>query len=104
MISYTIVIYDLFYKGSLPHRKYTDGIPDSWGYATSENGYMNTQLFQRWFADFFIPNCGRERPVVLLMDNCDAHISGEVVKTAIANDVVLVGLRDTPLISYNLLT
>ncbi|XP_060557384.1 uncharacterized protein LOC132717830 [Ruditapes philippinarum] len=82
----------VIYQGSLPHRKYTDGIPDCWGYATSENGYMDTQLFQRWFADFFIPNCGRERPVVLLMDNCDAHISGEVVKTAIANDVVLVGL------------
>ncbi|XP_060575632.1 uncharacterized protein LOC132733064 [Ruditapes philippinarum] len=82
----------VIYQGSLPHRKYTDGIPDCWGYATSENGYMDTQLFQRWFADFFIPNCCWERPVVLLMDNCDAHISGEVVKTAIANDVVLVGL------------
>ncbi|XP_053382064.1 uncharacterized protein LOC123532137 [Mercenaria mercenaria] len=82
----------IIYQGSLPHRKYNDSIPDSWGFATSENGYMDTQLFQRWFTKMFIPHCGRERPVVLLMDNCDAHISGDVVEAAIANDIVLVGL------------
>lgn len=52
---------------------------------------MDTELFQLWFTRCFIPNCGRARPVILLMDNHDSHISIPLIEEARANGIVLVG-------------
>ncbi|WAQ96170.1 hypothetical protein MAR_028860 [Mya arenaria] len=64
----------------------------SWLFAVSDTGYVNTEIFCQWFLRGFIPNCGKERPVVLLMDNHDSHISLSLIQAARANDIVLVGL------------
>ncbi|XP_052820359.1 uncharacterized protein LOC128246208 [Mya arenaria] len=82
----------IIYKESFPHRTYREGVPGSWLFAVSDTGYVNTEIFCQWFLRGFIPNCGKERPVVLLMDNHDSHISLPLIHAARANDIVLVGL------------
>ncbi|XP_045203683.2 jerky protein homolog-like isoform X1 [Mercenaria mercenaria] len=82
----------IIFKGSLPHRNYKDGLPGSWLFSTSESGYMDSELFYQWFIRIFLPNCGRARPVVLLMDNHDSHISLPLVEKAREEHVLLVGL------------
>jgi len=78
-------------QGCIPHRS-VEGIPPSWLLAESESGYINTHIFHKWLTNVFIPHCGRERPVVLLMDNHDSHVSISTVEAARANGVILVGL------------
>ncbi|XP_053400930.1 uncharacterized protein LOC128557557 [Mercenaria mercenaria] len=79
------------YQGSLPHKS-IEGVPDTWQFAATETGYLNADLFHQWFTKLFIPHCGKERPVVLIMDNHNSHVSVNTVKDAIDNDIVLVGL------------
>ncbi|MES9901758.1 MAG: hypothetical protein ABW168_03630 [Sedimenticola sp.] len=80
------------FQGSLPHRTFKDGVPDAWLFGFSDTGYMDGDLFHSWFTKLFVPNCGRERPVMLVIDNHDSHITLPVVEAAIENDIVLVGL------------
>ena len=82
----------LIFPGSLPHREYKDGVPGNWHFATSDNGYMDKELFAVWFERIFVPNCGRARPVVLIMDNHGSHISIPVIELAIKESITLIGL------------
>ncbi|XP_052778860.1 uncharacterized protein LOC128216341 [Mya arenaria] len=82
----------IIFPGSHPHRHYQDGIPDSWLFGVSESGFINTDLFHQWFIKIFLANCGSVRPVLLIMDNHDAHVHLHTIKAAIENDVVLLGL------------
>ena len=50
-------------------------------------GYIDRELFVDWFTKICIPHCGTGRPVLLLLDNLDAHMSIEVVDAARANQV-----------------
>ena len=82
----------LIFEKSLPHTTYKDGVPGNWRFAHSESGYMDTDLFVTWFKDVFIPSCGASRPVMLIMDNHDSHISIELIRTAMQNNITLFGL------------
>ena len=53
-------------------------------------GYMDKDLFKSWFKDLFLPNCGRERPIILLLDNHDSHYSYDVLQMAKENEVILI--------------
>ena len=48
---------------------------------------MDKELFLEWFQKLFLPNCGRERPVMLLLDNHDSHLSSTVIDIARENEV-----------------
>ena len=50
-------------------------------------GYMDRHLFREWFQRIFLQNCGSERPVLLLLDNHDSHISYDVLDMAMKNQV-----------------
>ena len=82
----------VIFEGSLPHREYKDGISGDWQFAISENGYMDRELFTVWFKRIFVPNCGRKRPVVLVMDNHSSHISIPVIELARKESITLIGL------------
>lgn len=60
-------------------------------------GYMNRALFTQWFLKIFIPNCGVRRPVLLVMDNHDSHISLEILEGAIENKVIAIIIICCPL-------
>jgi len=77
---------------TLPHTSYKDGTPGNWLFGTSDTGYIDSDLFSTWFKEIFIPHCGSNRPVLLVMDNHDTHVSLKVVKLAIENNITLIGL------------
>ena len=82
----------IIFKESLLHRPFKDGVPGTWNFAMSTEGYMDKELFFSWFCKIFVPNCGRQRPVKLLMDNHSSHISLPVVEKAREENIVLLGL------------
>ena len=50
-------------------------------------GYMDKQLFKQWFEKIFLKHCGRDRPIVLLLDNHYSHLSYDVLDMAMQNEV-----------------
>ena len=58
-------------------------------YAATETGFVNQDLYVSWFTKTFIPNIPPQRPVLLIQDSATAHISPELIETAIQNDIIL---------------
>ena len=59
-------------------------------YACNESGWMETDMFYTWLQKFvFVVTL---RPLLLLVDGHVSHISGELIKLAIENDVTLFEL------------
>jgi len=81
----------LLFKGQTPSRP-IEGVPSTWMWSSSESGYSNGKIFYEWFLKIFLAHCGSARPVVLLLDNHDSHVTAEVVQAALDNGVVLLGL------------
>lgn len=82
----------IIFEKCLPHIAYKDGVPGNWLFGFSESGYMDSHLFLKWFKELFIPNCGKARPVALIMDNHDSHINLDIIKLARENMIELIGL------------
>ena len=55
-------------------------------------GYMDSDLSVQWLEEVFIPNCGRSRPVLLIMDNLGAHMTPRAIDLARANQIELLCL------------
>ncbi|WAQ96646.1 hypothetical protein MAR_029336, partial [Mya arenaria] len=83
----------VIFQDCVPHRKIED-VPESWLFAASDSGSMNTDIFHQWFVKCFIPHCRKARPVLLTMDNHGIHVSINPIKAAIENDVVLMGFPE----------
>ena len=60
-------------------------------FASSESGWMNTELFIEWF-NFFLCSIPPTRPVLLLQDGHRTHVSIELIELAHLNDVHLLCL------------
>lgn len=69
-----------------------DGLPGDWMLELSKKGYMNGDLFLTWFKDLFIPHCGRQRPVILIMDNLASHLSPDIIDVTKRNRIELLCL------------
>ncbi|XP_060574096.1 uncharacterized protein LOC132731836 [Ruditapes philippinarum] len=82
----------IIYKGCMQHLNYKEGLPGYWLFSASDSGHMDTSIFLQWFIKAFLPNCGKYRPVVLLMDNHESHIYLPLVEIARKENVILVGL------------
>jgi hypothetical protein len=82
----------VIFQTSLSYRDYTDGVPGSWLYATSESGFIDGDLFFAWFRDVFVHECGKHWPVLLVIDNHDRHINLPPFELASAKNIILLGL------------
>ena len=51
-------------------------------FVTSENGWIETNLFQQWFHFFLYSNIPPSRPVLLIMDGHSSHVSIDVIQPA----------------------
>lgn len=60
-------------------------------HVTSENGWVNCELFIQWF-QFFLKVIPPTRPVLLIMDGHGSHISIEVIELARDNGIHLLCL------------
>ena len=66
-------------------------VPSTWAFGESKSRYMNGEPFRRWFKDMFPEHCGSRRPVWLICDNHDSHVSLDLMKTAVENRVKTIG-------------
>lgn len=80
----------LIFSKSLPRDM--DQLPHSWKAVSSKKGYIDSDLFVEWLEDVFVPHCGRNRPVLLIMDNLGAHLTPRAIDVARANNIELLCL------------
>ena len=57
-------------------------------YGQSDNGWINTELFESWVCELFIHNTVPGRPLLLLLDGHSTHYQPDVVKFARHNYVL----------------
>ncbi|KAJ8302178.1 hypothetical protein KUTeg_021165 [Tegillarca granosa] len=79
----------IIFKESLPLK--LDDAPENWSYVATNNAFSSKEVFAEWMKKCFIPNCGRARPVLLLLDNSITHFSIEAIELAVENQIELMG-------------
>ena len=84
----------IIYKAAFPGGNYTAGGPDGALYGKQKTGFMDSELFVKWFKKLFIPHARptEDRSVLLLVDGHSSHCSPEVIQTARENNVILLAL------------
>lgn len=81
----------LIFENSFPSGSYRDGVPRDWLFGTSPNGYMDGELFYKWFESVFLPNV-HKRPALLVLDNHESHLTLKLLQRAKSENVELYGL------------
>ncbi|XP_072548597.1 abhydrolase domain containing 10, depalmitoylase a isoform X1 [Salminus brasiliensis] len=74
-----------------PGGPYTQGGPPKALYGKSPAGYIDRDLFQRWFRHF-ICHAEKKRPLLLIFDGHKSHLTPEVTEAAKKEGVVLLCL------------
>ena len=84
----------IIYKGSFPGGNYTVGGPDGALYGRQQSGFMDGELFLKWFTRLFVPYAKPtpENPVLLLLDGHSSHCTVDIIEAARENNVMLLAL------------
>ncbi|XP_078571581.1 uncharacterized protein LOC144859166 [Branchiostoma floridae x Branchiostoma japonicum] len=82
----------IIFSKSRPSGNFSEGGPPGAVYTFSESGFINTCLFEEWFINTFVRHCHKERPVLLVVDQCSSHLSLKVLTTAMRENIILYGL------------
>ena len=61
-------------------------------YGLSSNGWINTELFEAWFIEHFIPNAVSARPLFLLLDGHSTHYQPQVIRFAMEHECIILCL------------
>ena len=77
-------------KKCVPETVKEGAIPDTF-FATSESGWINSELYLEWF-HFFLEHIPPTRPVLLLKDGHASHTTIEVIELARASNVHILCL------------
>ena len=81
------------YKGKNLYDNWTKGGPKGAGYGVSNSGWMESSNFEAWFQTVFVPAVAKiKKPVLLVFDGHNSHISYPTVKTAIEHNIILLCL------------
>lgn len=67
------------------------GTPKDWLFGTSPNGYMDGDLFYKWFEIIFLKHC-QVRPAVLILDNHESHLTLKLIRKAREEQIEIYGL------------
>ena len=82
----------IIYKGGYPGGPYNkEGVPDAL-YGKSPAGYMDGELFRKWFVGHFLKFAAQERPLLLILDGHQSHLDPELVQAAQREGVILMCL------------
>ena len=83
----------VIYKGGYPGGSYNRvGVPDAL-YGKSPAGYIDSELFRKWFVGHFLKFTAQERPLLLVLDGHRSHLDPELVRAAQREGVILLCLR-----------
>ena len=58
-------------------------------YGLTDNGWMNTELFEEWFKHHFLVHAPSARPLLLLLDGHASHYNPRVLRIAAEEDIIL---------------
>ncbi|XP_047235399.1 MFS-type transporter clz9 [Girardinichthys multiradiatus] len=83
------IIYSKAYPGGVCYK--TQGPPNAL-YGWSESGYVNSELFKKWFLKLFLIHAPKVRPLLLIFDGHKSTVSLEVVESARKDGIVLLCL------------
>lgn len=61
-------------------------------YAATSNGWMESTVFKNYFEKSFIKQLPEDRPVLVIYDGHASHVSVDVIKTAIENQITILKL------------
>ena len=78
----------IIFEGGCPSQ--LSDVSKDWTFTATKSGYINSDIFYTWFISSFVPNCGRKRPVLLVMDNHVSHISPRVIDAAKGENIELL--------------
>jgi len=81
----------IFAKG-FPGGPYAREGPNGALYAKSESGYMDGELYLKWFQKIFLCHCSPVRPVLLVQDGHKSHVTTELIDVARQEGVILFNL------------
>ena len=84
----------IIFKGSFPGGHYTTGGPPDALYGKQDSGFMDSELFLKWFNQLFMKHADPqpEKPVLLLVDGHSSHCSMEIIEAAKEKNVTLLAL------------
>lgn len=82
----------IIFSKSMPGGAYHRNGPVNASYACSDSGFMDQSLYQQWFEKTFLGHVVPQRPLLLIQDGASSHVSVELIRSAIANDVILLCL------------
>ena len=94
----------VIFSKDLPRSWYADGIPDEQSFAFSDSGYINNDLFQSWYSDCFVKQCGKARPISVVVDNHVTHLNKCKIDLAHREHIELLCLPASQLTYYSPLT
>ena len=85
---YSIPPMVIFDRKSLKPEMTIGEVPSTF-YGLSDNGWMDTELFQEWFKNHFLIYAPPVRPLLLLLDGHTSHYQPELLRIAAAEGVIL---------------
>jgi len=66
--------------------------PEGTTWSCSDSGWTKQGIALLWFKNSFLPNIGKERPQILVLDGHDSHNFLELIDAAIENNVHIIEL------------
>ena len=82
----------LIFSKNLPGGAYHRNGPINASYGSSESGFMDQKMYELWFEKTFLAHAVPERPLLLIQDGASAHLSINLIRSAIENNVILLCL------------
>lgn len=84
----------IIFKAAFSGGNYAAGGPDGALYGKQATGFMDSELFLRWFTQIFLvfAKPSADKPVLLLLDSHASHCSPAVIDCARQNNVILLAL------------
>ena len=67
----------------------SDGEVQGTFYGMSDSGWMDQDLFSKWFSSHFLKYAVSGRPLLLLLDSHSSHFTLELIQTAAEKDVII---------------
>ncbi|CAG5019198.1 unnamed protein product [Parnassius apollo] len=59
-------------------------------YAATKNGWMETDVFERFFEKVFLPTVGQKRPILLIYDGHSTHVGLNIIEKAREADITIL--------------
>jgi len=66
--------------------------PEGSTWSVSSSGWTKQGIAKLWFEKSFLPNIGKERPQVLILDGHDSHNFVELISLAMENEIQIIEL------------